>query len=181
MANVFTEDDYNSNDGMLTSVWGPPLWHTLHTISFNYPVHPTPEDKQHYAEFIYSLRYTLPCGKCRANLPMNLEKCPLTLRSMRNRESFSRWVYRLHEQINKMLGKKSGLSYDDVRDRYENFRARCSLKGMSNTHIGCSEPIVGVKSKCVLSIIPNSIECDTFNMDERCQARFAEQKCHRRS
>ena len=32
--------DYKSNDGMLTSVWGPSLWHSLHTISFNYPNNP---------------------------------------------------------------------------------------------------------------------------------------------
>jgi len=29
---------YNSDEGMLTKVWGPPLWHVLHTISFNYKV-----------------------------------------------------------------------------------------------------------------------------------------------
>ena len=34
---VFTYTDYNSGDGMLTSVWGPGLWHYLHTMSFNYP------------------------------------------------------------------------------------------------------------------------------------------------
>ena len=28
---------------MLTAVWGPPLWHTLHTISFNYPIKPSKE------------------------------------------------------------------------------------------------------------------------------------------
>ena len=37
---VFNKDDYNSSDGMLTYVWGPSMWHTLHTISFNYPVKP---------------------------------------------------------------------------------------------------------------------------------------------
>lgn len=34
----FSESDYESGDGMITAVWGPPLWHVLHTISFNYPV-----------------------------------------------------------------------------------------------------------------------------------------------
>ena len=34
---VFKTTDYNAPDGFLTSVWGPALWHTLHTISFNYP------------------------------------------------------------------------------------------------------------------------------------------------
>ena len=43
---VFSNEDCNSGDGMLTSVWGPPMWHTLHTISFNYPVKPTKEQKE---------------------------------------------------------------------------------------------------------------------------------------
>ena len=38
------------------------------------------------------------------------------------------YVYELHETINKLLNKKSGLSYEDVRDRYEHFRARCINK-----------------------------------------------------
>ena len=31
---VYSEKEFNSGDGMLTAVWGPSLWHTLHTISF---------------------------------------------------------------------------------------------------------------------------------------------------
>ena len=42
---IFTKTDYNSGDGMLTSVWGPAQWHFLHTMSFNYPVEPTIEEK----------------------------------------------------------------------------------------------------------------------------------------
>ena len=38
---VYNKKDYNSGDGMLTSVWGPSLWHYLHVISFNYPINPT--------------------------------------------------------------------------------------------------------------------------------------------
>ena len=68
---VFSDSEYNSNDGMLTSVWGPSMWHYLHTMSFNYPVNPTTDDKHRYRDFILSLRWTLPCGKCRKNLQMN--------------------------------------------------------------------------------------------------------------
>ena len=46
---------------MLTTVWGPSLWHTLHTISFNYPLKPTKRDKINYKRFIYQLRHVLPC------------------------------------------------------------------------------------------------------------------------
>ena len=43
---IFNTKDYDSPDGMLTSVWGPNLWHVLHTISFNYPKKPTEKQKR---------------------------------------------------------------------------------------------------------------------------------------
>ena len=49
--NIFNQTDFNSSDGMLTSVWGPSLWHSLHTISFNYPVKPSSQDKKNYYIF----------------------------------------------------------------------------------------------------------------------------------
>jgi MoxR-like ATPase len=45
---------------------------------------------------------------------------------MASRETFSRYVYELHETVNKMLHKKSKLTYCDVRERYEHFRSRCT-------------------------------------------------------
>ena len=53
---TYSEEDYNSNDGMLTTVWGPSQWHVLHTISFNYPVKPTSDDKHKYRNYILSLK-----------------------------------------------------------------------------------------------------------------------------
>ena len=32
---------------MLTTVWGPSMWHYLHTMSFNYPIKPTKKKKKH--------------------------------------------------------------------------------------------------------------------------------------
>ena len=58
---VFNAKDYESNDGMLTTVWGPPMWHYLHTMSFNYPVKPTRHDKKHYKNFVLNLQNVLPC------------------------------------------------------------------------------------------------------------------------
>ena len=48
---TFSKADYKSGDGMLTTVWGPSLWHYLHVMSFNYPIHPTQQDKQNYLQF----------------------------------------------------------------------------------------------------------------------------------
>ena len=36
---------------------------------------------------------------------------------------------------------------------------------------GCTEPIYGEKSKCVLKIIPQKTKCETFQMDKTCIKR----------
>ncbi len=177
---VYTDTDFNSKDGMLTTVWGPSMWHFLHTMSFNYPVEPTQIQKEKYMQFVLNLKYVLPCGKCRNNFKCNLSKNPLTMQHMKNRETFSRYVYELHEMVNRMLHKKSNLSYDVVKERYEHFRARCALPfselekelekkmGHAKNEVGCVEPLYGEKSKCILHIVPQHKKCDTFQIDEHC-------------
>ena len=123
---VFKPKDFIAGDGMMTAVWGPPMWHYLHTMSFNYPVNPSLEQKRHYRNFVLNLKNVLPCKYCRQNLKANFRKLPLTMSEMNSRDSFSRYIYELHELVNRMLGKESGLSYCDVRERYEHFRARCT-------------------------------------------------------
>lgn len=166
---VFNANDYASNDGMLTTVWGPPMWHYLHTMSFNYPVNPSNKDKKYYKEFILNLKNVLPCGKCRENLKRNLKTLPITNRVMKNRHTFSKYVFDLHELINKMLNKKSGLTYNKVRDRYEHFRSRCTQKKIKIKDNGCTEPLTGEKSKCIIKIVPKSMQCNTFQMDKMCE------------
>ena len=58
---VFTRKHFESKDGMVTGVWGPGAWHFIHTVSFNYPVHPTKEDKSTHKTII-----TSDCGKMRS-------------------------------------------------------------------------------------------------------------------
>lgn len=167
-------NEYNSGDGMLTTVWGPPMWHYLHTMSFNYPVTPTTKEKHDYMSFIKSLVNVLPCKFCRQNLKKNFIKLPITLQVMKNRYTFSKYIYDLHEVINTMLNKTSGLTYDQVRDRYEHFRARCLIDVDTNKYIikpsekGCTEPLIGKKSKCVLNIVPINNNTPSFNINKQC-------------
>jgi hypothetical protein len=136
---VFSDTDLVSGDGMLTTVWGPSLWHVLHTMSFNYPIEPTQEQRRHYRDFMLNLLY----------------------------------VYNLHELVNKMLKKKSGLTYEDVRERYEHFRARCTLDDpkVKMEAKGCTEPLYGKKAKGVIHIIPQDVKCDTIQINPECLKR----------
>ena len=175
---VFKNTHYSASDGFLTSTWGPPMWHYLHTMSFNYPVNPTEEDKKHYRDFVLNLQYVLPCKYCRMNLKTNLKQLPLNMSTMKNRDTFSRYIYNLHELVNKMLNKKSNLSYCDVRERYEHFRARCTeenpkifafkkLKSKKREK-GCTEPLYGKKSKCIIKIVPQDDKSKSFQIDKKC-------------
>jgi hypothetical protein len=174
---VFKKKDYLSGDGMLTSIWGPSMWHFLHIMSFNYPINPTTEDKHNYRNFILGLRYVLPCKYCRQNLTNNLKSDPLNMCDMKSRDTFSRYIYKLHETINKLLGKKSGLSYCDVRERYEHFRSRCTdenpkilniKKTLKKKEKGCTEPLYGKKAKCIIKIVPQDEKCKTLQIDKKC-------------
>ena len=174
---IYSTEHYQSKDGMLTSVWGPSTWHMLHTMSFNYPISPTCDQKTEYMNFVLSLQRVLPCGKCRENLKKNFKKLPLKLKNMESRHTFSLYIYKLHEVINTMLNKKSGLSFEDIRERYEHFRARCKQsKEELKEHLeknkdkdkekGCTEPIYGYKAKCILKIVPDETKCETFQIEK---------------
>lgn len=169
---VFNDEDYNSGDGMMTSIWGPPLWHTLHAISFNYPVKPTIKQAKDYMEWFGGLKNILPCKYCRDNLTDNLKKLPMEPTVFESRATLSKYIYDLHETVNTMLGKKSGLTFEEVKERYEHFRSRCieDVNGSKkNIEKGCTEPLYGVKSKCVLNIIPKDTECNSIQIDPKCK------------
>ena len=173
---VFKKGDFYSGDGMVTKIWGPAFWHTLHTISFNYPVNPTENEKKWYRDYILSLQHILPCKYCRQNFTINLKQLPLSMCKMKNRDSFSRYIYELHELVNKMLKKKSGLTYCDVRERYEHFRSRCTeekpiiakFTESDKPEKGCTEPLYGKKAKCIIKIVPQDDKGSTMQIDSKC-------------
>ena len=114
------------------------------------------------------------------NFTKNIKKVPLTMETMKSRDSLSRWVYELHEEINKMP-KDSGLTFDDVRNRYEMFRSRCltpleekKLKKQLKTkkrEKGSVKPLYGVKSKCILKVVPRNSKVKSFNVSPKCILR----------
>ena len=179
---VFKKGDFYSGDGFLTTVWGPLIWTALHTISFNYPVNPSLEQKKQYRDFVLSLQNVLPCAACRKNLRTNFKHLPLTMDNMGSRDTFSRYIFNLHELVNKMLKKKSNLTYCDVRERYEHFRSRCvdakpkvfkyseikTQKNRKGKEKGCTEPLYGKKARCIINIVPQDEKGQSIQIDKKC-------------
>jgi len=173
---IFDQTHYQSGDGMLTSVWGPSLWHFLHTLSFNYPIRPTNKQKEYHYDFMTNLQNILPCSHCRNNLTSNLKKANFTRAVLKNRMTFSKFMYNLHQEVNCMLGKKCNLTYEQIRFRYEHFRSRCLDKKKktvktSKFEDGCTDPLYGRKSKCILRVVPKNSRERTFNMSPKCKIR----------
>jgi hypothetical protein len=79
-----------------------------------------------------------------------------------------------------MLHKNSNLTYCDVRERYEHFRARCTEEKpilfkykkvktiKNNKEKGCTEPLYGKKSRCIIKIVPQDEKGQSMQIDKKC-------------
>jgi hypothetical protein len=163
MINNFSLEEYNSDAGFPGEIWGSCLWLFLHIISFNYPCKPSIKHKMYYYSFLKILPKILPCGICRKHLKELYKKMPLITSVFKNRKSLSKYIFQLHEEINIKLNKKNNLTYTDVANIYENFRSRC----LNNSD--CPTPLYkGIKSKCIINIIPRKEFYNSLNIDSRC-------------
>lgn len=174
----FTENDYLSGDGIQTAIFGPVFWAAIHMVSFNYPVNPTPTQKRDYENWIRATGNVLPCKYCRDNFQENIKAAGIECGDVfASRDTFSRFCYNLHNQVNIMLGKPTDISFDQVRDLYEGFRSRCltakqkAVFEREKKELGCVAPAHdGTKGKCVISIIPRNAPCaSTFQVSEKCR------------
>ena len=171
----FSQRDYLSGDGFQTPAWGPAMWHMIHTCSFNYPVEPSKQQKKDYLRWMLSLGKVLPCRYCRDNYPKNLSAGGLSNATFASRASFSRFCFDLHERVNSMLGKDSGLTFAEVRDRYEMLRARCLTEAQKKRQLAtakklsCAEAVYdGSKARLCLRVVPRDSDAPGFHIDRRC-------------
>lgn len=102
---------------MNQNIWGPHLWFSLHTISFNYPLKPTEEDKTNYFNFFSNLQEVIPCSVCKKNYKRHLKEHPIK-DFLDTKKSLVYWVIDMHNMVNAEIGKKI-LSYDIVLKKYE--------------------------------------------------------------
>jgi hypothetical protein len=148
-------DPYDSDMGFSTRVWTVPTWLLLGCIGRNYPLHPTEDQKQDYETFLLSLGKVLPCGACRENFSNNLAAAGWDpKKDLADRQSFSRFINNLHNTVNRMLGKRINVSYEQHRDTFEAFRAKCTSatehEGGCHGDRGPNDP----RPSCIIQIIP---------------------------
>jgi len=96
-------------------IWGPGLWLFLHTLTFNYPVSPSSDDKERMNRFFISIGDVLPCKYCRENYRKHIKKNPIQLN---NKREFIRWLITIHNVVNEQEGKQH-VKELDVISTYE--------------------------------------------------------------
>lgn len=106
-------------------VWGPPFWFVMHTVSLNYPVHPTYANRRTHYDFFYIIRNILPCEMCRQHYRALLKQFPIEP-FLDNRDSLISWVILIHNQVNLRLGK-SAMTKEDVLQKYHSAYERQSF------------------------------------------------------
>ena len=128
----------HSNNGLITSIWGPHGWEYGHSVTFGYPIKPTQEDKDNYYNFFIYFGKTLPCSLCvKSYAKFILEKDTLLdIKVLESRKTLTQWLYKIHNKVNKKLGVKYNVTYEELCYKYESYRAKCI-----KTSKGCLMPL----------------------------------------
>ncbi len=100
-------------------IFGPMVWSFLHLLSFNYQYSET--NKKEMLNFLMSLGSVLPCDECRVHYLQNINNNGMTLdKALESKESFSLWMYNLHNLVNRQTGKPKNTwpSFEKIKADY---------------------------------------------------------------
>lgn len=113
-----------------TTQWGPALWTLLHfsVERFGYlSLKRLPKEEQRiWGGLLASLRYSLPCPRCKHHYTEYGKLHPIILEKKALRE----WLYHLHSDVNHRLGRESDIALSEVEGRYQqpfHFSKHCAI------------------------------------------------------
>jgi len=152
----------SSSNGLMTKVWGPPGWLFLHCVSFGYPTDPINFDiekkqvigttVQMYRSFFENLGWVFPCVYCRDSYKQFIKDLPLTDQVLSSRDNLVEWFWKIHSKVNnKLQVKYKNINLDNVKCKYERFRANCT----PGKQTGCTIPLTGGKLRATVLIYPD--------------------------
>ena len=102
-------------------IWGPHYWFFLHTITLTYPNNPNKTIKKKYYDFIQNLPLFIPIENIGNYFSNLLDKYPITP-YLDSRDSFIKWMYFIHNEVNKKIGKDEITLSQALEDYYKNYQ-----------------------------------------------------------
>ena len=97
-------------------IWGPHYWFFLHTIAMSYPLRPNAVTKKKYYDFVQNIPLFIPVESMAGEFSKLLDQYPVQP-YLDNKESFIRWMWFIHNKINKKL-EKPQISLNDFYVKY---------------------------------------------------------------
>ena len=85
--------------------WGGQLWDIMHIMAAKAPLELDVDRQLSFKEFLEGLPFLLPCSDCAEHCDKMLEENPLTEEDLQGRNSLSLYIHKLHNLVNKRLGK----------------------------------------------------------------------------
>ena len=115
--------------GLLTKCWGPVMWDSMDCIGFNFPIKPSLRDKQNYKAYYGHRGNMLPCVACQESYKkfISIGDTKLDDNVFENRNTLTRWLFRLHEVVNHKLDVDYDMTYEMFCHKYESYIATCQL------------------------------------------------------
>ena len=112
----------------MTRHWGPLGWMTLHSISLNYPVNPSAEDKVILNQFIEGFAECITCNTCKQHFQGMLNSYKRTYPQWNSsRSELFLFVCRAHNTVNKRIDKPIIRSVKDCIETIKNNSKNVSL------------------------------------------------------
>ena len=113
------EEKYEERkSGKDPSVFGPPLWFTLHNSSVYYPENPSPVHAERMKNIIIGLPVLLPCETCKEHATAYIENNKHQLPDIcKSRQTLFRFFVDFHNYVNERLKKKI-FTYEEAEKLY---------------------------------------------------------------
>ena len=115
-------------------VWGPHYWFVLHTIALTYPKRPNETVKKKYYELIQNLPLFIPIENMGNFFSKLLDTYPVTP-YLDSKESFIKWMYFIHNRVNKELNYKQISLSESLELYYKNYTSYNNNRNKSNNII----------------------------------------------
>ena len=117
--------------------WGNSTWRYLHTLTFNYPINPTNEDKIKYLRYFNELSSFLPCDDCAKSYKLYMSYIPLNM-YVNDIYGITYWLYIIHSIVNTKLSKHNS-NFDEIVKMYLSNKTNCNFDIISNPSSKCTK------------------------------------------
>jgi len=137
----------NPNSGLITKIWGPCLWVTLHSICYAYPEKPTMSKQNKALIFFRVTGQVLPCIYCRESYAKFISRGSTLLKQdvVSSRRNLTFWIYLLHETVNSKLSVNYGITLLNVDNKYEAGRIKNGIYPIYYDNNYCKEcPVIPI-------------------------------------